>query len=372
MWGNVALRIAGLAAILSPTLKGRPLAEAVTLEKLLKLIDDKCTSSMVQDLLREAKKDDRSVLVSGPKDTVINSHLRIALEKGVIKREAVYKLLCGAEENGRQHIFFYKAKSPEVIAKYNDGNEIAKTLFGRDDWKDHHGFPQFHLEPKGAEWSDFRVEPRPNGTEAWTAKLYSGVYRQRFIREEPYGSHGLIAHVFEPSLSREVYVLRWHPQGLLEVRVPRDSSSRQIIEFVGQVWEVVSDAVDPTDFEHLDLHKVCMWLIKNSENDTTYVLGNARMMDEETGSAEFKPPHGEASLDSSPSRKNAVRLYNECHELGVHWLSKGEDGPKNKLKTIIGKIKPHEVLIAGKATSEGVDYVTHRLLQAHEQATAAK
>lgn len=338
--------------------------------KLLALIDETCTAEMVREILRKAKDNDKTILVSGSKETVISSNLRVAIERKAIPKDAVYHLLCGAEENGRQHIFYYRPRTEDARVKYSNAEEVAEKLFGTGNWKTERKFPQFHLEPVGVEWSDFRIERKTEQAMTWTAKLYSGVYRQVFLREERQGEK-VVAFLYEEQLSREVYVVRYHSTGLLEIRVPRDSARAQVLEFVSQAWEVIGPAVDLNDFEPWDLHKVCMSLINNAEEDKRYTLGNARMIDEETGSAEFKPPHGEADLDSSPSRRSAVRMYNECRELGVHWLSKGEEGPRAKLKTIIGKLKMHEMLVAGKATAEAVDYVTYRLLEAHEKATAA-
>jgi hypothetical protein len=343
--------------------------EAGSLEKLLGLIHETCTGAMVDELLRKAKEKDKTILVTAKsKEDKIKSNLRIAIERNAIDRQEVYRLLCGAEENGRQHIFYYLPKDDAVREKYNASEAIAEKLFGTNEYRQQLQFPHFHLEPVGVQWSDFRVEQtKAQGIFHWTAKLYSGIYRRLFLREEAQGD--LIARIYEEKLSREVYVVRWHSFGLLEIRVPVDSAT-DVLTFLTQVWEVIGDAVTQEDFVPWEMHDVCMYLIKNAENDKRYTLGNARMMDEETGSAEFKPPHGEADLDSSPARAAAVRMYNECRELGVHWLETGEDGPRKKLKTIIGKLKPHEVLIIGKATAQGVDYVTYRLLEAGKAAGA--
>ena len=347
-----------------------PATDAST-EKLLNLIHETCTGAMVEDLLRRAKEKDKAILVgASSKEDKIKSNLRIAIERGAIDRDEVYKLLCGAEENGRQHIFFYKPVTDDARQKYNKPDVIGTTLFGVPNFREAEGFPQFHLEPVGVEWSDFRVDQTAaEGVFSWTAKMYSGIYRRLFLREEPQGD--LIARIYQEQLSREVYVVRWHSFGLLEIRVPTDAQT-EVMTFLGHVWEAIGEVVDPSDFEPWVLHGVCMHLITNSEQDSRYALGNARMMDEETGSAEFKPPHGEVDLDSSPARKQAVRMYNECRELGVHWHKHGEEGPRKKLKTVIGKLKPHEMLVAGKATAESVDYVIHRLREAEQAAGATE
>jgi hypothetical protein len=339
-----------------------PTPQSVDVDKLLKLVEQECTAEAVRDLLRKAKKADEQVRVSeANKSAIIQRNLREALDRRSIEYDQVYSLLCAAEENGSQHIFYYRTTTEQAETLYNEPERVATALFGPM-WRETVGVPQFHLEPIDTVWSHFRIEHREGGHMTWTAKLYSGLERRDFIREEEKEGN-LVLRVYEKRLSREVYLVRWHSWGLLELRVPRSGSRKVVLEWLGVLWSAIQAAIKPEDFEPWQLHEVCLNLIKRRvPNKGRYRLGNARMMDQQTGIAEFTPPSNEEDLCSDPARDQAVRLYHECHELGVYWLEQtNTPGPQVELRTIIGKCKPNDVLIAAKTTAEAVDYVTYRL-----------
>lgn len=334
---------------------------ATDLDKMLILVEEVCTKNAVQDLLRRARSDNSSVRISGNKGEVINTNLRDAVNSGAISKAVVYDTLCSAEENGNQHIFYYVPKTKGFQLKYSNGHSIANALLGNG-WQDKYHFPKFELIPKGVVWSDFRTAKPVGSEENWTIKLYAGTERRTFVEERVEGPDTVLK-VYARTLSREVYLVKWHPFGLLEMRVPREQSQKAILESLFNLWTMVEKAVDSEDFETFDLTKASRELIdRHSSQNSPYRLGDVYFMDDETGSARFAPPSSEDDVMDHEGRQKAIKYFETCRELTVIWLpTAATSSVEEELRTVIGKVRPNGILIASQATAAAVDYVTYRL-----------
>src|ERR1700721_1070313 len=150
------------------------------LEKLLTLVNEMCTKTAIQGLLRKAKDANSAIRVSGSKDQVV-ANLREAIDRQAIQIPEVYSALCAGEENGSQHIFYYVPKPDFAKAECDNGELVAEKLLGKG-WRGSYHFPAFHLEPEGVVWSDFRIDEA-----GWTAKMYAGPGRWTFVKKEREG-----------------------------------------------------------------------------------------------------------------------------------------------------------------------------------------
>src|SRR5688572_13510784 len=87
-------------------------------------IAERCTAEQIRDLLRVYKdinkETKKEVHVTGAKDDIL-ANLKRAVSKQIIPRDAPILLLREAEENGHQHIFYFKPRNREVVAKCRDG-----------------------------------------------------------------------------------------------------------------------------------------------------------------------------------------------------------------------------------------------------------
>jgi hypothetical protein len=335
-------------------------SSADDLDKMLILVEQVCTKSAIQDLLRRAQSDDASVRVSGNKGEVINTHLKSAINSGAIEKSLVYNALCSAEENGNQHIFYYVPKTKGFHVKYSDATAIPLNLLGAN-WQSQYRFPRFELMPAGIVWSDFRTVKTPDGQFNWILKLYAGNERRTFLEERAEGDNFI--RIYTKTLSREVYLVKWHHFGLLEMRVPRQSSQKAIMESLFGLWTMVEKAISSEDFETFDLTKASRELIdRHSSQNARYRLGDVYFMDDDTGSARFAPPSSEDDVMDHESREKAIKYFETCRELTVIWLpSSATDAIEDELRTVIGKVRPNGILIASQATATAVDYVTYRL-----------
>jgi hypothetical protein len=332
-----------------------------SLDRLLQLVDEHCTSRTITKLLQEAKARDKDIRVSGNKTSILQN-LRDGISRGTIPQADVYQMLCAAEENGNQHVFYYEPVDSSLIAKYNDGDAVATALFGAG-WQAAMKFPQLYLDDIGVKWSDFRIAPTAGGHLTWTGKIYSGKDRPKFLRQED-REHGEFARIYKYEFVREIYLVKWHSFGLLELRVPRRESKADVISAVQQdLWPSIASAVSPDDFREWDL-SIARRRLKNEheQHKSLYERGNIRAQSSGLGGAYFTVAHGDDELGSDPEHAQAVQLYQDVIELVINWLPQQQtDAIEASLRTVIGKVANNEVLIAAKATADAVNYVTYRL-----------
>jgi hypothetical protein len=335
------------------------------LTDLLKLVEDKCTNRDIRAILKRAKTGGADVRVSeATKALVVHKNLRAAIEKRLIAEREVYDVLCGAEENGGQHIFYYTLTDPGHFNKYADGEKVGTRLFGAN-WNKTQKFPQFHLQPKGVIWSDFRVENRPGATSSnWVAKVYSGLETRKFI-EEKKESQSRVIRIYEITLNREIYLVKWHGFGLLEVRVPRQSSSKEVTKTEEDFWTMLAPGMSRADFTSWDLSPASSKIVSTrSSNKKLYRLGNTRALGKTLATAYFCPHSSDDDLCDDPAHDKSVSEYKSFKEVVVYWLPQTNTDAieaDSELRVVIGKLAKNEILISAKATAAEVDYVTYRL-----------
>lgn len=127
-----------------------------------------CTLPQIHRLLRDkADLYKRGEIRIGSGKEEMISNLRTAVSSRKIEISDVHSLIRDAEENGNQHIFFYRPKSGKLAKKYSDPDAMATTLFGTK-WQSR--FPAFQLKKDSFIWADFR--PNGTGSKGWTGKLY--------------------------------------------------------------------------------------------------------------------------------------------------------------------------------------------------------
>ena len=336
--------------------------DSASLDDLLRLVKLVCTKEQVQGLLRQAKDiGEKPVRVSGNFDAVA-LHLRDAIQTEVVTKQSVYELVGEAEENGNQHIFYFKPKSDRTLETCNDVERVAASILGAE-WQSDRRFPRYFINPSGEEWADFRTTRMDeSGKSDWVAKLYSGTIRQKLIDTRKEGPNR-IAKIYEETPSREVFMARWHHFGLLELRVPLEKTHKLLIGSVQRLWRVIEPAISSEDFEPFDLMGACRRIIdQDDDHKDLYRLGDAHFLDQTGGLTRITPRSGDHHLKQDRARREAVKLFEECRLLVVVWFLTDKDhGTKDELRSVIGKFRQNEVTMISKTTARAVMHVTHQL-----------
>ena len=139
-------------------------------DDLYKLIEHFCTAEQVKVLLRDGKRrEDKDVRVTAETKTELIQHnLRSAVDAKIVPVEEVFSLLRNAEENGRQHIQFYKV--PKRLADALTMDHVGKLLWG-DQWAAKNRFPQIALKKNDFIYADFRQCAPERKPRDWVLKV---------------------------------------------------------------------------------------------------------------------------------------------------------------------------------------------------------
>jgi hypothetical protein len=203
-------------------------------DETLALVKDFATTEQIQNLLRTRKKDVR--ITGENKDQIVDRNLREAIDNRIIDIESVFDLIREAEENGNQHIFYYKAKS-KAIAEALAFENFAPRLFGPQ-WEKRleDDFPQIKLKPSDFKVSDFRRHKKK--PKDWIFKIYGQLTVEKQTNEEEREGATSLWRKFEFESLRIVLLARWNSgPDLLEIRVQRDTSHRKVEGWHNVVWD---------------------------------------------------------------------------------------------------------------------------------------
>lgn len=335
-------------------------------QELYGLIDRFCSSEQISNLLREYQGV-AGIKISAPsKEELIKSNLQVALDKRVVLLESVYDLIREAEENGSQHVFYYKPAGP--LASPPDLKSIGNKLLGVN-WQKVVNFPRIALQPSAFVFADLRLFLPQRKPLDWVLKIYGHEFADR--------ATDIIKEIDETRYTREfireekriVIVVRWNNPGLLEVRLPRLTDSRkQLKAWLETTWKMVGGALNPNSFTKWNLSKARATMQSQQKKyRKMYRCSHSRIRDgfQNVASFECNSPQGDlfASDGVSESAKRLTADDGECMQLRTAWLKSEKDvAPSRDVTTLIGQTTdPNEVLFTAQCSSRDMDYVTDQL-----------
>jgi hypothetical protein len=345
------------------------------IDDALSLVKNLSTFEQIQDLLRKRKTPgQKDVLISaGNKDELVDRNLRQAIDARAIKVDEVFELIQSAEENGSQHIFYYKPKTKR-IAEAITLESIARQLWGAK-WKETvDKFPAIRLRPNQYIRSDFRkyvkwsLRERPDESRDWILKVYGQTSITRFTGQvKSAGANGFWRQYVEEPL-RIVLLARWNSPDLLELRVQRNESRNRIEEWHNKLWEMLRPALIPSQFDAWELSKAMTKLIlEQTKNSAAYNFRDASVIDQTGVHASFQTYSDQGNLFASNETRDSIENYlqakSECNGLTVTWL-KGLGKPpipQKDIRTLLGARKSHEIIALANCASEDLDHVADRL-----------
>lgn len=351
-----------------------PLPVDGSLEDIYELLLVHTNLGPVQDLLRRYKQSDdvadkkkKELRISGPNARIIvTENLQSAVINGIIPLKEVFAILQEGEENGDQHIFYFKPRNPAARATLKNGEGIAETLLGKG-WAKSGRYPLLRLNPKGMCWSDFRFE----GKTGWMAKMYRHDIVEEEVGDKPDEDEPRFRWVkMESKQIRSIGIVRWRPdEDLVEVRVSASRSKEILVDLAHQLdpafsigtscvpWDLaqVRHSLFSERKDHAELYSCGDWAILDKKH---YGLqGNALTQNpDEKGQLTQKM---DELLDLVASDPDLVKK-----KLVVHWLPTEENGAGRNLRTILGtNSNTHEVIVTSRCSSKALEDVLHQLLE---------
>lgn len=334
------------------------------LEVAFKILEEECPADQIKTLLREAKRLDRDgVRVSAVSKALLLENLKKTVGRGV-PASKVFSLVQECEENGSQHIFYFRPRNAQVAKTHREPELVAETLFGRNDVSSLN-FPVFTLEPGEYGWSDFREL----GNHRWLAKQY-GREEIRIREGEPerLGNRILVGYELKPR--RTVLVALRHADGLVELRVPRIETAELVASMRDRLMDSLKSVIDWSDHLPWDLGPVRDRLTTEAgKNASRYSLGDISLGDSEGGKWTINPASEDEDLYAASTREKAVKSVldnnGSCEVLVVHWKPDGAERIPKGLRTVIGSNRAeasvNEIIVTRKTSSAAVAYVTDQL-----------
>jgi hypothetical protein len=333
------------------------------LEDALSLVKTLCTTEQIQALLRTRKGQENVRITAEKKDELVDRNLRQAVEAKAIEVEKVFDLIRSSEENGNQHIFYYKPKS-KAIADVLTFESIAKQLWGAK-WKDTvDAFPAIRLKPNDYQYSDFRQHlTKPKD---WILKIYGHTVLTRATGKIEQRGNNIFWKEYVEEPLRIVLLARWNSIGLLEIRVQRNESRRRIDEWQNKVWEMLGPALARRQFDPWELKKPIAQLItKQDENDKVYSFRDVNVIDTTGVHVSFQTYEDQGNLFASEETRDSIQSYldanSDCNGLTVTWMSQLNGTPQKELRTLLGAKERHEMIAMAHCSSKDLDYVTDQL-----------
>ena len=340
------------------------------IDETLALVKDLATTEQIQNLLRTRRD---SVRITGEnKDQIVDRNLREAIESRAIEIEKVFDLIRDAEENGNQHIFYYKANSRAIGAALAF-EEIAPRIFGRN-WERtlEDDFPKIRLRSNEFQVSDFRRLDKPAD---WILKIYGETVNWSVTEER--SEAGGVWRFFEPTSLRIVLSARWNSPDLLEIRVQRSTSRKRVEGWHNRVWETLKPHVIRSQFTPWELSKAMKNILdKQNSNKTIYHCSDAEVTDRHgnhaTFQAELETGDLFASAEVRDSLKGFVKANSDFDDVVVTWLRQADDRPAKdtrtnlgvrqslQMQTWIGTVS-NEIILQAHCGAKDLDYVTGQL-----------
>jgi len=335
------------------------------LDEVLSLVETLCTAEQIRDLLRTRKGNENIRITAEDKDDLVGRNLRTALETKAIEIEKAFDLIRDAEENGNQHIFYYRAS--QKLADTLTFEHVAKQLWGASWNKTVAEFPSIRLKPDSYKISDFRLFSTRKPKD-WILKIYGQKTIMRPTGKTDTESDGSVWRQFIPENLRIVLSARWNAPDLLEIRIQRSESRKHVEEWYDQVWSTLSQAVTRDQFKPWELKTAMRNIaLQAEENAEIYDFRDVGVVDdinEIFGS--FQAFSDEGNLFKSQLTRDAVKGFLESggdlNSLAVRWFARPTSEPQEEMKTLLGvRRKLHEVLVAGHCKAGDLDYVTSQL-----------
>jgi len=332
------------------------------IQEALDLIDQLCNIDQIKSVLRKWREKDSVRLSAENKEQLITRNLREGLQSGDVPLEDAWNMIRSAEENGAQHIYYYKLKPN--LQRFLHPDSIAERLFGAKWQKTLSAFPNLTLKPESYLVSDFR--PMANKPLDWILKIYGHTTLIKATGNTKPEEDGRFWREYQEVPLRSVLLVRWNHPDLLEVRVQSDDSRRRIDEWQAVIWRYLQPALVKDQFIPWKLSKALNKLvIECKKHKDLYMFRDAGVLDKEQKViAHFETVSDQGDLlESLRSIDNLIDYVREggtLKGLAVTWLSKKTSLEKD-YRTLVGSRQDNEVLFQAKCSAGDVDHVTDQL-----------
>lgn len=164
------------------------------LDEALSLVEHLCTTEQAAALLRKHKGTKNIRITAENKEDLVRRNLRTAIESKAMDIEEVFDLIRSAEENGNQHIFYWRPTNSK-LANTITLEHVAEQLWGSNFQKVLGAFPSIRLKPDDYKYSDLRAVSTRKPKDWILENLRSEDNHPSHRKDKAGGSRSLLARV---------------------------------------------------------------------------------------------------------------------------------------------------------------------------------
>lgn len=301
-------------------------------------------------------------------DAEYKSNLNAAILNGSISASDLHALIAEYEENGDQHIFFYKVPESPLFDRITSFEKASSDLFGLN-WGKSIKFPSYSKPGMELEWIDFRKGR--DSHEIWVGKLHLEETGFRNAGEKKRISGTQYEQPMEICKYRVVFVVRMLMDGILEVRISRDgnTSFKVMNERLNSAWEALDSLVklrqvSPWDLAGSRTKQLRTSLADVGKNSLSYSVVGCSLQDSEDGSVKFS---ANGSIFQAAASQTAMRAFIQdssgtCKSLAIKLMKiRSENKLRTDLRVAIGGHSTNEVVILSKIDANAFRYVAEHL-----------
>ena len=328
-------------------------------DDLLALIKEHCTADQIKGVLRTASGNKDVKVSAASKEELVETNLRDALRSHSLDAEKLHDLLREAEENGPQHIYYWRTTARDVAHQLTL-EHVRSSLLGARAPK----HPVYALKREGYVISDIRAWGRRKPAD-WAVKVYGHETREEATGETIDDGPNRFFKVYIRKEYRYVLMARWNAPDLLELRVPRDSSHQRVNGWRRYLEQMLRPAVPFDRFKPWNLQSVSKkFFEQEASHKHLYRLGDAKLEDPHHNLVTFESYAPDGDLFAAAATQSAMKglLDNEAKhkQQRILWLEQSDQGI-SEISTLIGTRTENEVTFSRHQNSQGIDYVTGQL-----------
>lgn len=335
------------------------------LDEALSLVENLCSTEQIANLLRRHKGTKNVRISAETKEDLVARNLRTAIEANALDIQEVFDLIRSSEENGNQHIFYWRPTNAKLANTLTLGH-VAGQLWGSNWQKVVGTFPSIRLKPDDYKYSDFRAVSTRKPKD-WMLKVYGHKTIVRATGKTKPEAPGVFWREFIEESLRIVLSARWNHPDLLEIRVQRNESRKRIEEWHKQVWTMLSPALVRTQFAEWPLSVPMRRITLDAEkNAKLYEFRDAGILDkDEDVVASFQSVSDQGNLFKSQQTIASIKSFLEAggnlNGLAVKWFANPNSEPQEELRVLLSAKESNEMVVSGRCNAGDLDYVTDQL-----------
>lgn len=327
--------------------------EATTRINVLKLLPQATTLEKISDFLKS-----KGLHFSAPNwDFMVKSRLSGYLDDGSIVLEDLVHILNESEENGKQHIFFYKCDDEKYVQELFDIDHLSELLINND-LLEKFTSPEVLDIPEEPTVSQIRIEEDKLIFKILQKKQFTKIHKESLDGK-------FLTKVYEIGHERGVNVVKLHKNGILDVCLSlRSGSSKVYQEDMRQILQILSKIINFMKFSNYPIDNAKEYVWNNRDALSSEVRFTNTIVKDDLGfSIDAKADELNNILDNDTITNGISNMLNNdayVFSQNIYFNSRAPNLPHKHVHVIL-KGAPNELVIPTVCEKNDYEHVIKRI-----------